>query len=82
MKDNSKLFAKLKELNGLKEQNLIPAELYEQKSKKILEKIRNPDATDESEDNIPPQDSGCLIVALVIIIVVIILVYWSLHNSR
>ena len=43
MSDNSQLFTKLKELTDLKEQNLISAELYEQKAKEVLEKIHNPD---------------------------------------
>ena len=41
MNDNSKLFAKLKELNDLKEQNLISVELYEQKEREVLERINS-----------------------------------------
>ena len=51
MNDNSKLFAKLKELNDLKEQNLIPTELYEQKEKEVLWEV-NYNNTYGSEINV------------------------------
>ena len=41
MSNNSQLFAKLKELNELKEQNLISAELFERKRREFLRKINS-----------------------------------------
>ena len=66
MKDNSKLFAKLKELNELKEQNLITAELYEQKRKEILGRINNSNTinntafpnTSRQHKTVPPESGG------------------------
>ena len=69
MKDNSKLFAKLKELNELKEQNLIPAELYEQKRKEILGEINNSNTTNNTvstESSEPPIWVGISILAVIV----------------
>ena len=72
MSDNSQLFAKLKELNELKEQSLIPTELYEQKSKEVLGKI-NSNNVYEIENNAQPINAVNILAVVSIFIVVIIL---------
>ena len=84
MNDNSKLFAKLKELNELKEQNLISAELYEQKRKEILGRISVPQYRENPiEPNYyvpsvyydkPDKSNFGLIMVIIIIAIVIVLI--------
>ena len=78
MKDNSKLFAKLKELNELKEQNLISAELYEQKRKEILGKIHySPNSVPGDESN--KSTYGWVITLCVITVIAILVIVGITH---
>ena len=81
MNDNLKLFAKLKELNDLKEQNLIPTELYEQKEREVLERI-NSNNVQEMEIKKSLDNPGYIwVVGLCIVILVLALSLLVSHRN-